>query len=231
MAVAVALGARYAVGVSTMARTTPGVPSSQRPPPADPVLILDQVGRFFGGALALAPVSLQIGRGAMCVVTGPNGSGKSTLLRLAAGLLGPSTGTRQMNGRALYLAAGSGARHAQTVAEALSFVSTVSGAPAELEHILNLVGLTGLGSKAVRTLSAGERARVTLAVALAARPDLVCLDEPTAHLDGDGVGVAARAVHELALRGAAVVVATHDTAWLPGDARLSLEEGRLVVPA
>ena len=214
-----------------MARTTHGVPSSQRPPPPDPVLTLDRVGRFFGGVLALAPVSLQIGRGATCVVTGPNGSGKSTLLRVAAGLLAPSTGTRHTNGRALYLAAGSGARDAQTVTQALSFVSTVSGALAGLGQILDLVGLAGFGDKAVRTLSAGERARVTLAVALVARPDLVCLDEPTAHLDRDGIAAATRAMHELALRGTAVVVATHDTAWLPGDARLRLEGGRLAVPA
>src|SRR3979409_1170343 len=75
-----------------------------------PGLLLDGVSRRFGGALALAPLTLQIELGAIAVVAGPNGSGKTTLLRLAAGVVAPTTGRRSAPSPALYLRSGDGGR-------------------------------------------------------------------------------------------------------------------------
>jgi ABC-type multidrug transport system ATPase subunit len=202
-------------------------------PAGDDALVLEGVSVRFGAILALAPLSLRLGAGATCLVTGPNGSGKSTLLRVAAGLCAPSTGTRRAPGAALYLRTGSGARDVQTVEEAVAFAARASGSRIEVGRLLATVDLVAAGARVVGTLSAGQRARVTLAVALAACPSLVCLDEPLAHLDAAGADATARALRALTTSGSAVLLATQEsqTAGLPHDALIELQAGRLVGPA
>lgn len=185
-------------------------------------LTLRACHRSFGAVLALTPVSVQVHRGAVCTVTGPNGSGKTTLLRIAAGLLRPSGGLRTGSGPALYAAAGDGARGSQTVAQAVRFAAALGGGNAE--EAVELADLSGLQASTVGSLSAGQRARVTLAIIVAGSPAIACLDEPDAHLDVDGRSCASRVVDHLADRGAAVLVATHDHRWLNGrhDGHLEL---------
>jgi ABC-type multidrug transport system ATPase subunit len=91
------------------------------------------------------------------------------------------------------------------------------------------VGLGEALSRTAGTLSSGQRARLTLAVALACPAALVCLDEPTAHLDSDGAPLVAQVMEALRSRGTTVLVATHDPAALswPVDARLRIDGGRV----
>ncbi len=197
-----------------------------------PVLRLRAANRRYDGVLALSPVSLSLHRGTATLVTGHNGSGKSTLLRVVAGLLRPSAGTREIDGRALYLLSGQGARAVETARAAVATSARLAGLSAEeskrtADSALEAVGLAPLADHAVGTLSSGQRARVSLAVALACPAAVVCLDEPTAHLDSDGAALVASTVDALAGRGSAVMVSTHDPAartW-PIDAHLHLEHG------
>ena len=190
-------------------------------------LEMDGAGRTFGPTLALRPQRLQLERGAVLVVTGRNGSGKSTLLRLAAGLLTPSTGTVRHAPPALYLRPGDGARDAQTPRGALASAARLRGLAAPQPDALPRVGLGGApGRRRVRHLSSGQRARLTLAIALTCAPGLICLDEPSAHLDEDGIGLVREVCGELAAAGAGVLVATHDRALLAmADAHLVLHDG------
>jgi ABC-type multidrug transport system ATPase subunit len=192
------------------------------------VLTLEGVSRSFGPTVALAPVSLSVTAGAICAVVGPNGSGKTTLLRIAAGLTVPTTGRRTVDGTSLYLSPGDGGRRAQTPAEAVRFAARLAGTVAD-DDVLETVGLAPHAHRPTSQLSAGQRARMTIAIALACRPVVACLDEPTAHLDDDGGMVAGAAILRLASSGTAVLVATHD-GLLPGlaDARLHLRDGRVV---
>lgn len=198
----------------------------------EPALRLAAAGRRYDGGFALSPVSLTLHRGTVTVVTGPNGSGKSTLLRLAAGLSRPSTGSREAAGRALYLLSGQGARAVETPVAAAATAARLSGlAPGDADEAargaLDEVGLGLVVRQQAGTLSSGQRARLTLAVALACPMALVCLDEPSAHLDSAGSQLVGRVVRRLRDRGAAVLVATHDPAadtW-PADARLRLDGG------
>lgn len=166
----------------------------------------------------------------MCAITGGNGAGKTTLLRLAAGLLRPTTGSRRCVGPALYLRAGDGARRAQTPAQAIRFAHRAgrgTGNGIALDSVLAEVGLAALASVPSGRLSAGERGRLSLGVALAAHPALLCLDEPTAHLDRDGCAIAAGVVWRLAALGTAVLIATHDPGMsVRADARVRLDAGR-----
>jgi ABC-type multidrug transport system ATPase subunit len=195
------------------------------------VLRLESAERRYGDTVALAATGLALGSGTVTVVTGPNGSGKSTLLRLAAGLLRPTAGRRWACGRSLYLLGGQGARVVEPVQVAVATAAALSGATAPLgrsREALELVGLAGVAGQAAGTLSSGQRGRLTLALALACHSDLVCLDEPTAHLDEAGTLLVAVVLRRLRERGCAVLVATHERdrdGW-PADAQLRLERGR-----
>lgn len=183
--------------------------------------------RRFGTHLAVAPVTLRLDRGVVCTVEGGNGAGKTTLLRVAAGLLAPSTGTRHLVGQALYLRSGSGARAVQTVREAVRSAASLARTDVP-DDVLGELDLTALADRRVHELSSGQRARLTLAVLRTVRPDLACLDEPSASLDEAGSELVRQTVARLVRDGASVLVATHDACLLPApDARLRADAGQV----
>lgn len=184
--------------------------------------------------VALAGVDLDIAPGEAVALLGPSGAGKSTLLSLLAGLLRPSAGRVQVGPYDLvkatdadlvrmragdvgvvlqgaarnllpYLSAEQNVRFAQRGAP--------KGHPLPSpREVLSLVGLNARGRSRLRpaALSPGERQRLALAVALAARPGLLLADEPTSQLDTrtrDDVVAALDAVRRW---GTTVVVVTHD---------------------
>lgn len=144
----------------------------------------------FGATKALDDVNLTVEDHEVVAVLGPSGSGKSTLLRVVAGLQQPSSGTVRLNGadvtRTPPHRRGVGLMFQdhvlfphKNVAGNLAF-----GAPrANVEELLELVGLAGAGDRRIETLSGGEQQRVALARALAPEPRLLMLDEPLGALD------------------------------------------------
>src|SRR2546430_1439991 len=158
---------------------------------------------------ALLDVSTRIDPG-MTVVAGPSGSGKSTLLRVFNGLVphfhgGRVSGAATVAGRDVLatptrvLARSAGfvfqdpelqtvyATVDREVAFGLENAAIPQGEMAgRVSEALHEVGIEHLAGRAVRTLSGGERQRVALASALAVRPRLVVLDEPTSQLDPHG---------------------------------------------
>ena len=211
-------------------RTAPGQSTAAQTSVAEPALTLTAVTRRHLGRSAWAPVDLRLDAGTVCVLTGANGSGKTTLLRLAAGLLSPSTGLRRCPGRALYVRAGAGLRSAQTVMEAVTGTAALAGRQDAVQAAMTRVGLDALAHRRIGTLSGGERGRAALATALAVRPGLLCLDEPTGALDEQGIGLLLDVLDDLRATGCATVVATHQPhALIPrADAHLLLADGRLV---
>lgn len=210
---------------------TDSPPSPAGPIPASgaPVLGLRGVCRSYAGRRALGPVDLTLDAGAVCVVEGENGSGKTTLLRVAAGSLVPTVGSRRCAGPGLYLSPGSAGRDVQTVEQALGWVARMTpGRGASVSRACDVTGLQGLRAARLGALSAGQRVRVSAAVAVVAGPALACLDEPTAHLDPAGVAAVGRAVEMLAATGSAVLVATHHPTALGevADGGVRLHAGR-----
>lgn len=193
-------------------------------------LTLRGVTRRYDGHNVWAPVDLTLDAATLCVLTGANGSGKTTLLRVAAGVLRPTAGTRRCSGTALYVRAGTGLRSAQTVGEAVASTAALVGRRDAAQVAVARLGLDALASRRLGTLSAGERVRTSLAAVLAARPALLCLDEPTGALDEEGLHLLLRVLEDLRVAGCASLVATHQSAaLLPfADGHLQLLGGQVV---
>ncbi|MEO7665310.1 MAG: ATP-binding cassette domain-containing protein [Candidatus Limnocylindrales bacterium] len=202
-----------------------------------PAVALRSVSRTYGhgrgSVAAVADLTADFGRGGLHVVTGPSGSGKSTLLRLVAGLDRPTAGTVTVLDEELgrldrTALAGLRARRISTMAQnprLVPFLSTfenvelglairrpeLSAAESRSRSLaaLDQVGLAALAAASPEGLSGGERARVALARALAAEPELLILDEPTSALDrrsaADVIGLLASLGDRVT-----VVAATHD---------------------
>ncbi|MHB8469836.1 MAG: ATP-binding cassette domain-containing protein [Gaiellaceae bacterium] len=150
------------------------------------------LGKHFRRKWGLRDCTLTIPQGAIVGLAGPNAAGKSTLLSLAAGLLSPTEGTIEVLGRdplrepsvradVGYVAQGAPLYRSFTVAETIDFARRTN-VRWDGEIIGEILTRIPPDTK-VGALSAGERARLALALALGKRPQLVLLDEPFARLD------------------------------------------------
>jgi iron complex transport system ATP-binding protein len=195
------------------------------------MLELDDVAVAPGDRILLEHVTLRFERGVIALV-GPNGVGKTSLLRAIAGAVTPRAGTirlddvevRQLSPRerARRIAFVEGN---EAVLGALSVADTVAAArfphhrwwewdatsddAAAIDDALERTGLLPLREREIGTLSAGERQRVWIALALAQRAGLILLDEPTAHLDLRASIDTLRLVRSVADAGALVIAVLH----------------------
>jgi tungstate transport system ATP-binding protein len=191
-----------------------------RAPTSDLPLLLKDVSLDAGDTPILRHLNLTITRGAPTLIVGPNGSGKTSLLRLCMGLARPSAGSITWGGRA-----DSGpVRRAivfqrpvmlrRSVAANVGYALAQAGVPrkARAERVANLldrVGLADLAERPARRLSGGEQQRLALARALARKPEILLLDEPTASLDPAAAADVERVIGEIAAAGTAIVLTTH----------------------
>ncbi|GIH08047.1 ABC transporter ATP-binding protein [Rhizocola hellebori] len=185
--------------------------------------------------VALAGVDLDIAAGEMVALVGPSGSGKSTLIGLLAGLMRASAGQvrigtvdisrvsdgemARLRGTELGVVLQGARRNLLPYATVRSNIWLAQRRAAKVrpgdvespERILALLGLTGAGHQRVEDLAPGAAQRAALAVAMAASPGLLLVDEPTSQLDRaarDEVLAALAAIN--AERGTTVVAVTHD---------------------
>jgi ABC-2 type transport system ATP-binding protein len=193
-----------------------------------------------GGTVVLPGLSLDVAAGRITGLLGPSGSGKTTLMRAIVGVqvvaggrvqvLGLPAGTPPLRERVGYVTQSPSVYADLTAAETLRYFARVVGAPAaRVDDVLATVGLAELGGRLVRTMSGGERSRVSLAVALLSDPELLVLDEPTVGLDPVLRRSLWETFHALADSGRTLLVSTHvmDEADRSDDLVL-MREGRVV---
>jgi energy-coupling factor transport system ATP-binding protein len=152
--------------------------------------------------------SLTLRRGEVVALTGPNGVGKTTLAKLAAGLLGPTSGSVERQGRCCYLSQDPGRYLVKDRAEE-EVALAVGGDKDRARRALAEVGLAGFEDRHPRDVSSGERERLALASVLVADPDVLILDEPTRGVDPPRKAELAAQLRRDANRRATLVV-THD---------------------
>jgi ABC-type multidrug transport system ATPase subunit len=169
----------------------------------------------YGRKRVLAAVDLDVGAGAVEVVTGPNGSGKTTLLRLIAGLLAPSRGTLAVEVdrvRIGYVGHEPLVYRELTALENLDLYGRLYHVPERRERIgmlLERFDLWEVRNERVSAYSRGMAQRLALCRALLHEPELVLLDEPYSGLDEAGAALLDRELASLAGT-RTLVVSTHD---------------------
>ncbi|NJC85533.1 metal ABC transporter ATP-binding protein [Planosporangium mesophilum] len=200
----------------------------------EPVVAAEGIVVGYGGRPVLHGVTLRVTAGEVVAVLGANGSGKSTLIKSVLGLLSPRGGevrlfgTPQRRFRDWYrigyvpqrLDAGGGVP--ATVREVVAsgrlarrgfLRGLLGGGAADREAVsaaLVDVGLTQRANDPVSTLSGGQQQRVLIARALAGRPDLLVLDEPTAGVDAASQEAFASALRRFVSRGGTVLLVAHE---------------------
>jgi ABC-2 type transport system ATP-binding protein len=173
-----------------------------------------------GGRTVLPGLDLQVPVGQLVGLLGPSGCGKSTLMRSVVGaqrvaggevtVLGLPAGMKQLRSRVGYLTQAASVYDDLTVVENLRYFATVLGAPqGDVERVMRDVDLADRGTSVVGELSGGQRSRVSLAVALLGRPELLVLDEPTVGLDPVLRRDLWRRFRSLAEGGATLLVSSH----------------------
>ena len=223
---------------------------------AGPVLEVRDLAKSFDGVHALRGVSFSVGRGERVALIGPNGAGKTTCFNVINGQLGPDRGAVLLAGRHIerwpprrIAAAGVGRTFQvaatfasmtvrENVAVALlaregrdgKVAGILDAAGVAAEALLARLGLSSLASLHCAALAYGDSKRVELALALARRPRLLLMDEPTA-----GAGVQARdevmrLVADAAREGAAVLFTEHDmdVVFAHADRVVVLDEGAII---
>ena len=149
----------------------------------DNAIEANALGKRYRRRWALADCTLTVPAGQVVGLVGPNGAGKTTLLELAVGLLRPTTGTIAVRQRAGFVAQGAPAYADLSVADHLRMGRGLS-ARWDAGLAWRSVEEAGLDPRQrAGRLSGGQRAQLALTLAVARRPELLVLDEPTASLD------------------------------------------------
>ena len=210
------------------------------------VLRAEKLSRVVADNTILSDISFDVAPGDLLGIVGPSGSGKSSLLRLLNRLDEPTSGTvyisgldyRQLPPRELRRRIGMVTQRPflfpGDVASNLRFGPAQRGETVPVEEILRLldrVGLPGFAEREVSVLSGGEQQRVSLARALANRPEVLLLDEPTSALDEKSkLGIEELISSLVRDQGLTFVMVTHDReqARRMCNRVLLLEAGHLV---
>ncbi|MFI6035996.1 ATP-binding cassette domain-containing protein [Streptomyces sp. NPDC051315] len=202
-----------------------------------------------GEVAAVRGVDLTVEGGEIVGFLGPNGAGKTTTLRMLTTLLRPTAGTARVAGcdlladpvgvrrRIGYVAQGGGANPAEVVANELLLQARLYGlskaeAAARIADLAERLGLAGLETRLVGSLSGGQRRRLDIALGLVHRPPLIFLDEPSTGLDPAGRNQLWDHIRSLRDElGATVFLSTHylDEADALCDRILIMDQGAIVV--
>ena len=205
-------------------------------------IIFENVTKTIRGKTVLQGVTLSMEAGRVTGLRGINGSGKTMLLRLLAGLIHPTEGRITIDGKTLgtdmefppsmgllienpaFLGQYTGAENLEMLASLHQNVTKE-----EVRALLEKVGLAADGDTKYRKYSLGMKQRLGIAGAILGEPELLLLDEPTNALDTKGVELLRSIIQEERQRGAAIVVACHDAAFLESvsDEIYCLENGQL----
>jgi branched-chain amino acid transport system ATP-binding protein len=222
-----------------------------------PLLSVDNIGRRFGGFVALEGVTAAFEPNKVTAIIGPNGAGKSTFFNVLSGVLPPSTGSIRFKGRDLTgtpqhafvhlgiarsyqitnifpnLSVHENVRVAAQAFEARYNVWTdrkrLSALDDKADAALAAVGLIGQRDDTAKFLAHGQQRALEIAIALVAEPELLLLDEPTAGMGPEETKDMVALIERLAAE-RTILLVEHKMKMILGlsDRILVLHHGRLI---
>jgi ABC-2 type transport system ATP-binding protein len=206
----------------------------------DAVEVREVVVRY-GATTAVDGVSLTVPRGRVLALLGHNGAGKTSLLQVCEGFRPADGGECRVLGldpigehdalmpRLGIMLQSGGMYPWATAGELLQLFASFSANPISPEMLIERLGLQKSAKTRYRRLSGGEQQRLSLAVALVGRPELVFLDEPTAGMDTEARHTTWQLIEELRADGVSVLLTTHllDEAERLADDVVIMREGRV----
>jgi ABC-2 type transport system ATP-binding protein len=207
-----------------------------------PAITVARLVRRYGDRAVVDGLSFEVRRGEVFAMLGPNGAGKTTTVEVLEGYRAPSDGTVRVLGldpigdadrlkpRIGVMLQDGGVAPSMRPLEALELFASFYLSPREPRALLSLVGLDDAVRTRYRALSGGEKQRLSLALALVGRPELVFLDEPTAGMDPQARRATWEIVSSLKRSGATVLLTTHfmEEAEHLADRVAIVDRGRLV---
>lgn len=209
------------------------------------------VRKSYGGDFSLGPLDMRVHAGQMCFLCGSSGAGKTTLLNMILGEELPSSGEILVNQRNVpRLRGGHLARHRQrigvvyqdfrlierlNVRENIMTMLRICGEARsrdidrKIDTVARLLEIDNLVRQQVRTLSGGEKQRVSIARAIAHSPELLIADEPTGNLDARQTREIFRIFQRINELGTTVLIASHDMESITrlGAPLYRIRDGRL----
>ena len=192
-------------------------------------LVVHDLSITRGESPLIAGLDFELAAGELAVVTGRNGSGKTSLLRVLAGGARPSAGhvlwdpPADRSHAIAYQGHLDGLKKPLTTLENLEFYRRLWGSPVRLGPLLEELRLTASAHLPVRSLSAGQRRRIGLAMLRLRDACLWVLDEPGTNLDREGRELVAGWLAAHLRNGGLAVVATHAPHELPSGGSLLIE--------
>jgi len=207
-----------------------------------PAVEVDDLVVRYGDLVAVDHVSFCAEAGAITAVLGPNGAGKTSTIEVCEGYrsatsgsttvlgMNPQTEQTKLSKRMGVMLQEGGVSLGARVGDIARLYCDLYGKGVNPSALLESVGLGERVRSSYRRLSGGEKQRLSLALALAARPDVAFLDEPTSGVDITGRQLIRGIVRELADQGCAVVLATHelDEAERVADHVVIFDRGRII---
>ncbi len=196
---------------------------------SDPYLRVDRVSIRRSARTVISELSMTAAGGEIVGVVGPNGCGKSTLLTCIAGVLAPHDGRITVGGASVwgaqrervrartqmgYVPEGADPPGFLRACELWALCAASRGVEPPTKELRDALGLDEVADLALDRMSLGQRRRACLGAALLGPPKLLVLDEPDNGLDVVRLGALATLLQEHAATGGAVVLASHDAAWL-----------------
>lgn len=194
---------------------------------------------------AVNNISFDAKAGEVTVVIGPNGAGKTSTIEVCSGVrkatsgnvsvlgLDPQKNRTQLNKQIGVMLQDGGVYPSARVIEVVDHYCNLYDNCTTANELLEAVDLTRQKKTTWRKLSGGEKQRLSLALALAAKPQVAFLDEPTSGVDIFGRDLIRDIVRQLAADGCAVIMATHelDEAQRVADHVLMFQQGNLIANA
>lgn len=205
-------------------------------------LQLNSISKVLNGATVLENISYRFEQGKIYGLKGKNGCGKTMLLRTICGLILPTSGNVDINGKILHQDI-SFPESIGVLIENPSFLPRFSGYDnlkllatlnnhsdsSRISMALQRVGLYPEDKRPYKKYSLGMKQRLGIACAIMEQPDIILLDEPINAIDEKGVELVRRILIEEKNRGAIILLACHDAKEMEllSDEILEMKEGRL----